>query len=265
MKRQFSCFLPNYSFERGDTLNIQGTLSNLPQGQIFDKSRFREAVHMVDPDCTESSINWMLVTMRKQGILASAGTGKYYCSSSESPIKKSYRYPHSPEYLEIEQAITDEYPRIHFQMWELIQMNDFVNHQIAKNVIFIEVESMLVDTVYEMLHEKYPYAMIQPDTDTFYKQRAPESDIVVQKLLTEAPTPNIGHSSPLEKLLVDLLSKKLSGNLIERSEYPHIYEDIFRKYLIDETRMLRYAKRRHLYDTLLSFLEIQTHVKLMTI
>ena len=128
-----------------------------------------------------------------------------------------------------------------------------------------ELAGMLVDTVYEMLHEKYPYAMIQPDTDTFYKQCSPESDIVVQKLLTEAPTPNNGHSSPLEKMLVDLLSKKLSGNLIERSEYPCIYEDIFRKYLIDETRMFRYAKRRNLYDALLSFIETQTDVKLMTI
>lgn len=246
-------------------MKIEGTVSNLPQGQIFNKARFREAVHMVDPDCSESSINWMLVTMRKQGILASAGTGKYYCLLGESVIKKNYQYPHSPEYQKIEQAITDAYPLVNFQMWELIQMNDFVNHQIAKNVIFIEVESMLVDTVYEMLHEKYPYAMIQPDTDSFYKQRSPETDIVVQRLLTEAPTPNKGHSSPLEKLLVDLLSKKLPGNLIERSEYPRIYEDIFRKYLIDETRMFRYSKRRNLYNALLSFIETQTDVKLMTI
>ena len=246
-------------------MNIAGTLSNLPQGQIFNKSRFREAVHMVDPDCSESSINWMLVTMRKQGLLASAGTGKYYVIPNESTIKKNYQYPHSLEYQEIEQSITESYPLVNFQMWELIQMNDFVNHQIAKNVIFIEVESMLVDTVYEMLHEKYPYAMIQPDTDTFYKQRAPETDIVVQKLLTEAPTTNDGHSSPLEKLLIDLFSKKLSGSLIERSEYPRIYEDIFRKYLIDETRMFRYAKRRNLYDALLSFIETHTDVKLMTI
>ena len=69
-------------------MNIEGTLSNLPQGQIFNKSRFCEAVHMVDPYCSESSINWMLVTMRKQGILASAGTGKYYCLSDESAIMK---------------------------------------------------------------------------------------------------------------------------------------------------------------------------------
>ena len=67
------------------------------------------------------------------------------------------------------------------------------------------------------------------------------------------------------QLLVDLLSKKLSGSLIERSEYPRIYEDVFRKYNIDETRMFRYAKRRHLYDCLLSFIKAKTDIQLMTI
>ena len=121
------------------------------------------------------------------------------------------------------------------------------------------------NTVYELLHEKYPYAMIQPTHDTFYKQRAPETDIVVQKLLSEAPAPDANHSCVIEKLLVDLLSKKLSGSLIERSEYPRIYEDVFRKYNIDETRMFRYAKRRHLYDRLLSFIKTKTDIHLMTI
>ena len=246
-------------------MNAATVLPHLPTEEIFNKNVFREIVHSIYPDCSEASINWMLVTLRKQGSLASAGTGKYYRIAQDMPAKKQYSYPHSEEYLELEKDITESYPLVNFQMWELIQMNDFVNHQIAKNVIFIEVESMLVDTLYEMLHEKYPYAMIQPDTDTFYKQRSPETDIVVQKLLTEAPSPNNGHSSPLEKLLVDLLSKKLPGNLIERSEYPRIYDDIFRKYLIDETRMFRYAKRRNLYDSLLSFIETQTDVKLMTI
>ena len=246
-------------------MNAATILPHLPTGEIFNKKTFREAVHFIYPDCSEASINWMLVTLRKQGSLASAGTGKYYRITQDMPAKKQYSYPHSEEYLELEKDITESYPLVNFQIWELIQMNDFVNHQVAKNVIVVEVEAMLVDTVYELLHEKYPYAMIQPTADTFYKQRAPEADIVVQKLLTEAPSPDANHSCSIEKLLVDLLSKKLSGNLIERSEYPRIYEDIFHKYLIDETRMFRYAKRRHLYESLISFINTQTDIKLMTI
>ena len=246
-------------------MNVANILLHLPPGEVFNKNTFRNAVHSIYPDCSEASINWMLVTLRKQCILASAGAGKYYRISQDAPARKQYSYPHSEEYLDLEKEITDAYPIANFQMWELIQLNDFVNHQIAKNVIFIEVEAMLVDTVYELLHEKYPYAMIQPTYDTFYKQRAPETDIVIQKLLSEAPTPDANHSCVIEKLLVDMLSKKLSGNLIERSEYPRIYEDIFHKYLIDETRMFRYAKRRHLYESLLTFIDTQTDIKLMTI
>lgn len=246
-------------------MNAATILPHLPAGEIFNKNTFRETVRSVYPDCSEASINWMLVTLQRQECLASAGAGKYYRIAQDMPAKRQYSYPHSQEYLELEKDITESYPLVNFQMWELIQMNDFVIHQIAKNVIIIEVEAMLVDTVYELLHEKYPYAMIQPTAETFYKQRAPETDIVVQKLLSEAPTPGTNHSCPIEKLMIDLLSKKLSGNLIERSEYSGIYEDIFRKYQIDETKMFRYAKRRHLYDSLLSFISTQTDIKLMTI
>lgn len=246
-------------------MNAATVLPHLPTEEIFNKNVFREIVHSIYPDCSEASINWMLVTLRKQGSLASAGTGKYYRIAQDMPAKKQYSYPHSEEYLELEKDIMESYPLVNFQMWELIQMNDFVNHQIAKNVVFVEVEAMLVDTVYELLHEKYPYAMIQPTADIFYKQRAPETDIVVQRLLSEAPSPDANHSCAIEKILVDLLSKKLSGNLIERSEYPRIYEDIFHKYMIDETRTFRYAKRRHLYESLLSFINTQTDIKLMTI
>ena len=246
-------------------MNATTILPHLPVGEVFNKNTFRKIVHSIYPDCSEASINWMLVTLRKQGSLASVGNGKYYRISQDSPTKKQYSYPHSPEYLDLEKEITNAYPLVNFQMWELIQMNDFVNHQIAKNVILIEVEAMLVDTIYDLLHEKHPYAMFKPTYATFYKQRAPKIDIVIQKLLTEAPAPNTNHSCTIEKLMVDLLSKKLSGNLIERSEYPRIYEDIFHKYLIDETRMFRYAKRRHLYESLLSFINTQTDIKLTTI
>ena len=151
-------------------------------------------------------------------------TGKYYRIPQDAPAKTQYSYPHSPEYLDLEKEITEAYPLVNFQMWELIQMNDFVNHQIAKNVIFIEVEAMLVDTVYELLHEKYPYAMIQPASDTFYKQRAPETDIIVQKLLSEAwGTDFLGESRT-----VDVHIQKLRRKLKLEDHIKTIYKNGYR-------------------------------------
>lgn len=240
-------------------------LEKFQGGTVFDKTAFRQSVHSVNPDCSESMINWLLLSFRKKGILSSVGAGKYYVTSAQEVTKKMYIYPHSPEYLDLEKELTERFPLLKFQMWELIQMNDFVNHQIAKNVIFIETENMMVNSVYENLHARYPYAMIEPDTAIFYKLRGPDTDIVVQKLPSEAPAPLINHSCALEKIVVDILSKKLTGKLIERSEYPAIYEGIFNKFHIDETRMFRYARRRNLHDTLRSFISEQTNIQLKTV
>lgn len=246
-------------------MDMHNVLAQFDDGQTFTKSVFREAVHTYEPACADTTIDWALVSLRRQGVLASAGAGKYYVVAQGDTVRRSYTYPHSEDYLTLERCIQEQYPLANYQMWELIQMNDFVNHQIAKNVIFVEVERMLVDTVYEMLHEHYPYAMLQPDEPTFYRQRGPETDVVVQRLVSEAPAPGEHHSCAIEKLLVDLQSKRLTGRLIERSEYPRIYEDAFQKYTIDETRMFRYARRRNLYEVLVKFIRTQTDVHLMTI
>ena len=113
-------------------------LEKFQGGEVFDKPSFRQSVHSLYPDCSEAMINWLLHSFREKGILSSVGAGKYYVTSAHEATKKMYIYPHSPEFFDLETQITDRFPLLKFQMWELIQMNDFVNHQIAKNVIFIE-------------------------------------------------------------------------------------------------------------------------------
>ena len=93
-------------------MNATTILPHLPTDEIFNKNAFREAVHSIYPNCSEASINWMLVTLRKQGRLASAGTGKYYRIPQYAPAKKQYSYPNSQEYLDLEQEITDAYPLV---------------------------------------------------------------------------------------------------------------------------------------------------------
>ncbi len=88
-------------------MNAKNILPLLPNDGVFNKMSFREAVHSIYPDCTETSINWLLVTLRKQGSLASAGTGKYYRIPQDAPAKKQYSYPHSPEYFDLEKEITE--------------------------------------------------------------------------------------------------------------------------------------------------------------
>lgn len=162
----------------------------------------------------------------------------------------------------MEQLIIKEFPLVEFQMWEMYQMNEFVNHLFGKNTIFVDVENMCEDVVFEMLHDKFPYVLFCPSKEMYHKQRGNDNTIVVQKLISETPKSAVGHSAPLEKILDDLFSKKLTGKLIARSEYPERYEQAFERYYIDEAKMFRYARRRSLDEELITFLKESTNVNL---
>lgn len=233
-------------------------LNNLQGETVFDKNQFKMIVRMTNPNYSDSSINWLLEKLRSENQIASIGRGKYI-KIPECNAKELYTYNHSHEYLEVEEKITDRYPLLEFQLWELIQFNEFLNHQIAKNIIIVEVENMLEDIVFDTLREQYPNVFISPRIEQYHRYKGKEDNIVVLKLISETPKPRDGHSSILEKLLVDLFSNKFTGRLIERSEYPAIFEDAFSKYYLDESKMFRYARRRNVESQIKEFVKENTN------
>lgn len=172
--------------------------------------------------------------------------------------KKDYFYEPSDMAKEISSEIHAEYPLVDFQMWELFQMNEFSNHLLAKNTIFVEVENMLDESIFNLLFEKYPHVLHNPDMDEYYKYAGKET-IVVRKLISEAP-PSFSdyRQASLEKILVDLFGRGISGSIISRSEYQAIYEDSFDKYNINQARLFRYARRRGIEKTILDFIHNET-------
>lgn len=242
-------------------MDMKTAINKIPVGEVFGKQLFREVVRQLNPDYTECSINWLLGKLKNENKIMTVGKGKYI-RIEEGKRKIHYTYQHSQEYYEIERHIEENYPLVVFQMWEFIQLNEFVNHQIAKNIIFVDVENMLEESVFDLLHMRYPYTLFMPTEEQFYRQRGAEDTVVVQRLVSEAPRPEEAHSSPLEKLLVDLFTSKLTGNLIERYEYKAICEDMFEKYVIDETKLFRYARRRHVEDDIRNYINENTGIRL---
>ena len=87
--------------------------------------------------------------------------------------------------------------------------------------------------------------------------------IVVRNLLTESPKgkKDVWHTC-LEKLLVDIFSENLIKAMFSESEYPAIYETAFNSYVVDESQMFRYAKRRKSADKIKNFIQEETDAKL---
>ena len=99
-----------------------------------------------------------------------------------------------------------------------------------------------------------------PNVDEYYKY-AGEETIIVRKLISEAP-PSFGQykQASLEKILVDLFGRGVSGSIISYSEYRAIYEDSFEKYMINQPKMFRYARRRGIEKKIVDFIHEKTNI-----
>lgn len=232
--------------------------SFLKDNPFFDTKEFADMVKENEPVYSERDAYRMLLELQTAGKIVKNGRGHY-----SSGLKKMfYSYESSGFSDEITGLIMDRYPMISFQTWELYQWNEFVNHQIAHNALFIEVEKGFESTIFELLLERYPRVLLNPDAEYFYRYRADDM-LIVQSLISGAPSPIPGtNQASLEKLLVDIFSRKLTGQLIERAEYPKIYSEAFQKYAVNETALFRYAGRRHLDDVIRTFIKDQTEIRL---
>ena len=106
--------------------------------------------------------------------------------------------------------IQEEYPSIDFRIFELTQMNAFVNHLFAHNTIFVSVENDMIDFVFDTLRGDYPgRVMLKPRYEE-YNRYLTDDQIVVLRLPSEAPK---GTEKPWNSRLekIRYLRKHLSG------------------------------------------------------
>jgi len=207
----------------------------------------------------EAAFRKKTVEMVKNGEIIKIGRN-LYCMSDD---RVSYSYEYSSRSNEVAELIKENYPYLDFTIFEFRQLNGFVNHLVAHNIIFLSVEADVVDFVFDTIKSEYPgMVLVNPSIEMFH-QYWMDDMIVIGKLVTESPK---GHDekwhSRIEKFIVDIIAEPLLAGSISESEYPNIYENAFSQYIIDEKTMFRYAKRRGMYNKIVKMIKDKTNIKL---
>lgn len=213
-------------------------LRNMP---VFTRANYYEAMRQEANKASLAGLSYALSKQVVDNNIIHIGRDQY----SFSKGRHAYRHTYSETSERIASEMTEEYPSGNFQIFELVQLNAFVNHQIAHNTIFVFVENELVDYVFDMLKMKHPgKVLLKPSVEDYYKYYVDDL-IVVLRLPSESPKEaGCNWHSRLEKILVDISVDKLVSKLVSRGEYPLIFNDAFSRYAIDTKAMLRYANRR---------------------
>mgnify|MGYP007122633325 CR=1 FL=1 len=155
--------------------------------------------------------------------------------------------------------IKETYPYVTFTVFETVLMNDFLNHLIAQNTVFIQAEKESSIYVFRFLQEKgYQNVMYKPGKNEFdlYWSR---DEIVVADIISEAPLrTDEPHKIMLEKMLVDMIADKLISTTFSKAEFPDVIEQAQSRYYLDKIRLLRYARRRNREKEMKQYLEGNT-------
>lgn len=223
-------------------MNNLNCLGGLKDKSSFTRQDLLQSFHDSGYLISDASFNKKIMSMLKKGEIVRCGRNLYCLPQNEKHV---YTHEYSELANELVKIMKKHYPLLDFCIFEKYQLNQFVNHLIAKNTIFMSVEAEAMDFVFMTLREYYPgKVLVNPTSDIFHRYWC-ENMIVITKLITEAPK---GLSEKwhtrLEKLLVDVVSERLLVETIGGSEYPYIFGEAFMYFVIDEKCLFRYARRR---------------------
>lgn len=216
-------------------------LNQLANIEEFTRKEYYDAYRSEFGEKSPYVLDYALRKAIAKGCLVHVGRNRYSFTKS----KRFYTHTYSQEACDVAQLLQSEYPFVDFQIFELTQLNEFVNHLIARNTIFISVENVAIDFVFDTLHNIYPgKVLLKPKEEEYYRYLV-EGQIVLIRLPSESPKGlSVAWQSGLEKILVDISVDKLLSRMVYGGELQRIFDGAFDNYFLDMGTMLRYANRK---------------------
>lgn len=237
-------------------------LNRLKNYSSFDKETLFEIIRSDRKAASDITLYRIVDRLINDGEIIRTGRDSYCLPKAGQSYYHHYYRERSND---IAAFIKERHPDIDFRIFETVQLNDFLNHLIGLNVIFLLVEDDLGSFLFDDLRTRFDNnVLLYPSRDIYFRYWK-EDMIVIEKLITEAPRgrQEFWHTD-LEKFLVDIMTDGLIMDSFSPSEYPLIYETSFKNYVIDERRMFRYARRRNAEKKLKEYLSNNTAVRLET-
>lgn len=190
-----------------------------------------------EPNIPKATVNWRIYNLVQNGIIQRIGRGKYKLGQNNQ-----YEVTESNKLKTVSKHISSLFPYIDYCVWELSEINKFLQHLINFDITFLDIERVGIDSAYSAFKEKnikvFRIKDIIDDLSDY------SGYICIRPLVTEAP---INHNkiktAKLEKILVDLFCDKEFISF-QSNEISHIFSNAFNNYTINESKLLRYANRK---------------------
>ncbi len=214
---------------------------------VFSRKDLWDFFVKFEPDLNDNTFTWRIHNLKNKNIITSVRRGFYMISE-----KPKYIPEISGNIIKLVKSINKNFEDVKYCIWNTLWINEFAQHQSSKNIIIIEIEKDFVESLYYELKDTFRFDFfLNPDKKIidFYVAES-QNPVVIKKLITRSPITkrvegNIRFYTPLlEKILVDIFTEDRLFYFFQGSEMIQIYENAFKKYSINFTKLFAYAKRR---------------------
>ena len=160
--------------------------------------------------------------------------------------RSKYRPIYSDRAMQLIDILSQAFPHVSFTVFETTLMNEFLNHLVAQNTVFIQAEKESSILLFRFLQEQGYHDLLYRPSGKDFSLYWVKDCIIVSDLISEAPIlDDAPHSICLEKLLVDMYTDKLISTAYSKAEFPDVLQLALSQYQVDKAKMLRYARRRN--------------------
>lgn len=188
-------------------------------------------------------LNWYLSRLAEDGKIVRVSHGKYTVAGKE----KLFRPEPGPKAAGLYRQFRAAFPEVSMCVYEGPWLSQFMHHLASNQVTYIEVEKDIAETVFHRLQDEGETVFLRPDADLIYKYVNMDAGAVFVKHLTsESPLQTVSETKvpTLEKLLVDMYCDP-DFFYLQGAEYNRIMHSARSRYVINLSRLLRYARRRN--------------------
>ena len=219
-------------------------LQDLSDQEEYSRSELSKVFLREKPDLTDSAFRWTLYNLQQEQKLFRIDYDTY--TTTKPKILPEYRPLYTDKAKNVLNRLSLRFPELlDFVVFESVLLNEFLNHQIAQNTIYIQIDKDVSSFVFDSLQEDFSGSILyKPDKKVFDRYWTRDC-IVVLDLISQAPL-NLEspHEISAEKLLVDIVAEKSIAATFSPSELPFVFENIINSYRIDMRKLNRYAGRR---------------------
>ena len=219
-------------------------LQDLSNQKEYSRNELSKVFLREKPDLTDSAFRWTLYNLQQEQKLFRIDYDTY--TRTKPKVLPEYHPLYTDKAKDVLNSLSLRFPELlDFVVFESVLLNEFLNHQIAQNTIYIQVDKDISSFVFDSLQEDFSGSILyKPDKKVFDRYWTRDC-IVILDLISQAPL-NLEspHEISAEKLLVDIVAEKSIAATFSPSELPFIYENIINSYRIDMRRLNRYAGRR---------------------